>query len=158
VVSYRRTIAAIALAALVGAACGSSDEGGSSNTEAGAGDSAALEIAAPEDGAELSVPFTLQLTAADDLGPPESGNHHVHVFYDGDDSEYEVVASDSFQVTDLSPGEHTLTASLRNADHSPAGTDVTIDLTIAGGSGDSDGSKSGGSKDSGPSDDANYGY
>ncbi|HEY7874826.1 MAG TPA: hypothetical protein VIG64_06855, partial [Actinomycetota bacterium] len=101
---------------------------------------------------------TLQLTAADDLGPPESGNHHVHVFYDGDDSEYEVVASDSFQVTDLSPGEHTLTASLRNADHSPAGTDVTIDLTIAGGSGDSDGSKSGGSKDSGPSDDANYGY
>jgi hypothetical protein len=155
--SYRRVIAAVALLALLGGACGSSSEdGGSPDTEAGAGGGESLAIAAPEDGGEVSLPFTLELTAADDLGPPESGSHHVHVFYDGDDSEYEVVTSDTFEVTDLAPGEHTLTASLRNADHSPAGTDVTIDLTVAGGGGG--GSKSGGSKDSGPSDDTNYGY
>jgi hypothetical protein len=160
VTKLKTMLAGVALVALLGAACGSSDEGGSSNTDAGAGAGGgdALSISAPEDGAEVSLPFTLEMESADALGAPETGEHHVHVFFDGDDSAYEVVTSDTFEVTDLSPGEHTLTASLRNADHSPAGTDVTIELTVAGG-GDGSGSKSGGGDKSDPgSDDTNYGY
>jgi hypothetical protein len=159
VTKLKTVLAGVALLALLGAACGSSEEGGSSNTDAGAGGGDALSISAPEDGAEVSLPFTLEMSSADPLGAPETGDHHVHVFFDGDDSAYEVVTSDTFEVTDLSPGEHTLTASLRNADHSPAGTDVTIDLTVAGGGSDS-GSKDKGSDDKPApgSDDTNYGY
>jgi hypothetical protein len=162
VTKLKTVLVGAALLASLGAACGSSEEGGPSGTDAGAaGGGDALSISAPEDGAEVSLPFTLEMSSADPLGAPETGDHHVHVFFDGDDSAYEVVTTDTFEITDLSPGEHTLTASLRNADHSPAGTDVTIDLTVAGGSGDS-GSKdkgSGGSDKSNPgSDDTNYGY
>jgi hypothetical protein len=162
--SNRRVIAAIALVALLGAACGSSEDGGSSNTEAAAGGGGALTITAPEDGAELTIPFTIELDSADALGAPETGEHHVHIFYDGDDSEYEVVTSDSFQVTDLSPGHHSVTASLRNADHSAAGTDVTVHLLVleeeGGGSDDneSEDKDSGGDMDDHESDDSNYGY
>jgi hypothetical protein len=148
----------LALLALLGAACGSSEDGGSNGTDAGAGGGDALTISAPEDGSEVSLPFTLELDSADPLGAPETGNHHVHVFFDGDDSAYEVVTSDTFEVADLSAGAHTLTASLRNADHSPAGTDVTIDVTVAGGSGGGSKSKSGGDKSNPGSDDTNYGY
>jgi hypothetical protein len=135
--THKRVLLALAVVvAFAAAACGS-DKAGDSGTAAsgGGGGSKDLAITAPEDGAEVSLPFTLDLAAGVPLGAPETGNDHVHVFYDGDDSEYEVVTSDSFQVTDLSPGEHTITASLRNADHSPAGTDVTIHVTVTGGGG-----------------------
>ena len=156
---HKSIVAGIALIALLGAGCGSSDEGGSgSDTDAGAGGDGALAISAPEDGAEVSLPFTLEMTSADPLGAPETGNHHVHIFYDGDESEYEVVSSDTFEVTELSPGEHTLTASLRNADHSPAGTEVSVDLTVAGGGGDGSGSKGSDDKSGEGSTDTNYGY
>ena len=157
--NYKRILAAVAVMALLGAACGSSDDdGGSNGAGAGAqGGGDALSITAPEDGAEVSLPFTLELDSADPLGAPDTGDHHVHVFYDGDDSAYEVVSSETFEITDLSPGEHTLTASLRNADHSPAGTEVTIDLTVADTGGGS-GSKDSGDKSEGGSDDSNYGY
>lgn len=156
---HKTTLAGIALVALLGAACGSSEEGGSGGTDAAAGGGDALTISAPADGAEVSLPFTLELDSADPLGAPETGNHHVHVFFDGDDSSYEVVTSDTFEIADLAPGDHSLTASLRNADHSPAGVDVTIDVTVAGGGGGS-GSKSGGGGDKSDngSDDSNYGY
>ena len=133
----KRTLtAALAVLALTAAACGSdspSSGGGGNDAAAGGGGGQDLAISAPSDGAEVSAPFTLELDAAVPLGAPDTGNDHVHVFYDGDDSEYEVVTSDSFQVADLSPGEHTITASLRNADHSPAGSDVTIHVTVTGG-------------------------
>jgi hypothetical protein len=169
---HKRILIAAALGlALVAAACGSESKGDAGNGAAAGGSD--LAISAPEDGADVSLPFTLELDAAEPLGAPDTGDHHVHVFYDGDDSEYEVVTSDTFQVTDLSPGDHTITASLRNADHSPAGTDVTINVTVTGGGegeGGSDNSGSGSNKygnsgedDSGDgSDDSggggNYGY
>ena len=158
--NHRTALAGIALLALLGAACGSSDGEGNGGTDAGAQGGSALSIAAPDDGAEVSLPFTLELDAADPLGAPDTGDHHVHVFFDGDDRAYEVVATDTFEVTDLSPGEHTLTASLRNADHSAAGTDVTIDLTVAGedSGSKSDDSGGGGNKYDNGSDDTNYGY
>ncbi len=156
---HRTMLAGFALVALLGASCGSSEDGGSGDTGAAPGRGVALRIAAPDDGAEVSLPFMLELDSAEPLGAPETGNNHVHVFFDGDDSSYEVVTSNTFEIGDLSPGDHTLTASLRNADHSPAGPEFTIDLTVAGGDGDS-GSKSGGggTKEDNGSDDSNYGY
>lgn len=158
-------LAAAAVTALLGAACGSSGYGGGSDAGGGAAGGKDLSITSPSDGAKVQVPFTLQLSPGVPLGAPDTGNDHVHVYYDGDDSNYEVVTSDTFQVTDLSAGDHTITASLRNADHSAAGSDVTIHVTVTGGGGS--GSNGGGGRygnsggtsgnDSGGSG-GNYGY
>jgi hypothetical protein len=129
-----RLLAGVALVGLVAAACGGGDETGSS----GGGDDS-FAITSPTDGAEVSIPFTLEFSSDEKLGPTDTGALHVHVFYDGDDSDYEVVESDSFEVTGLSAGEHIVTASLRNADHSAAGAEdeITVEVTDGGG-GDKD--------------------
>lgn len=123
----------IALLALIAFACGGGDEA----TEAGGGDDTmeemSLAITAPEDGAEVTVPFTLQFDSSVPLADIDTGEHHVHVWYDGDDGNYEVVTSDTFEVASLSPGEHTITVSLRNADHSEAGVEEEITVTVTGG-------------------------
>jgi hypothetical protein len=81
-------------------------------------------------------PFTVELDSSVPLGPTESGEHHAHVFFDGDDSEYLVVESDSVEITDLPEGEHVVNASLRNADHSPAGVETQTTVVVGeGGSG-----------------------
>jgi hypothetical protein len=92
-----------------------------------------VTIDEPADGAEVAVPFSLEFSADDGLGPQATGNHHVHVFFDGDESNYEIVEETSFEVTGLSPGEHTITVSLRNADHSAAGAEDEITVTVTGG-------------------------
>jgi hypothetical protein len=127
-----RILARVALVALLAAACGGGEEAGSS----GGGDGS-IAIASPSDGAEVSVPFTLEFSSGVKLGATDTGAHHVHVFFDGDDSNYEVVESDRFEVAGLSSGEHTITASLRNADHSAAGAEAEITVDVAeGGGGD----------------------
>jgi hypothetical protein len=133
--SRRTVLAGAAFVILLLVACGAGEETGSR----GGGD-ASLSIASPTDGAKVSVPFTLEISSDVELGATDTGAHHVHVFFDGDDSNYEVVESDRFQVTELASGEHTVTASLRNADHSPAGAEdeITVIVTGAGGN-DTDG-------------------
>ncbi|MGH2811692.1 MAG: hypothetical protein ACRDI1_03120 [Actinomycetota bacterium] len=115
---------------LVAAACGGGDDDGG-----GSGADQQVTIESPEDGAEVSAPFTLDLSAGVAIGPTDSGDHHFHVFYDGDEDSYEVVESETFEVTGLEPGEHTITVSLRNADHSAAGAEEEISVTVAGGAG-----------------------
>jgi hypothetical protein len=167
IVTKRWIVGAAAVIALLAAACGSDD--GSNNGAAAGGDGEnQLSISSPSDGAEVTVPFNLEFSSAVPLGAPDTGEHHVHVYFDGNDADYEVVSTDSFQVTDLSDGDHTITASLRNADHSAAGSDVTIAVTVTGGGGDSGsggsgnryGNNSGGSGDDSGDDsgDGNYGY
>ncbi|MEU2201737.1 hypothetical protein [Isoptericola sp. NPDC019482] len=119
--------AAGAALALLAAGCGGDDGSG------GGSGGMTLEITAPDDGATVDVPFTVELSSSEELGPTESGAHHVHVFFDGDDSEYQVVESDSVEITDLPAGEHEIDASLRNADHSPAGVETSITVTVGEG-------------------------
>ena len=61
----------------------------------------------------------------------------MHLCFDGgscDERRESVIAyEDSVQVTGLSPGTHTIEASLRNADHSDAGVSTTITITVSGG-------------------------
>lgn len=140
--SKARVMAVAAIALLV-AACGGDDDG---TTTASADGGTTLSIVAPDDGAEVSLPFTVEFDSTEELGPTEDGVHHVHIYWDGDDSEYTVVEADSVEVTEAPEGEHTLNASLRNADHSPAGVETEITLTVGSGG------------DSGAGDDGGIGY
>jgi hypothetical protein len=135
-----RLFAAVAALALVALACG--DEGSSDNGAAAAEEGGpSVEITAPQDGAEVGATFTLEFSSSEDLGPIDTGAHHVHVWIDGDESNYDVVEATSFEVSALSPGEHEITASLRNADHSAAGAEDTITVTLAPGAGTGEGEK-----------------
>lgn len=134
--SRSRIAPAVFVVAFALASCGGED--GTTGTGTGS-DGMTLTITSPEDDAEVDVPFTLDLDSSEPLGPTESGEHHVHVFFDGDDSEYMVVESDSVEITDLGDGEHVINASLRNADHSAAGVETEISVVVGeGGSGTTD--------------------
>ena len=117
-------------------ACGSDDTAGTTTTTGKNG--MTLSITAPSDGAEVSVPFTVELDSSEELGATDTGLHHVHVYWDGDESAFTLVEADSVEITDAPQGQHTLTAALHNADHTPAGVEVDITLTVGEGS-ESDG-------------------
>jgi hypothetical protein len=134
-----RVFVAATAFALVAAACGGGDGGGS-----GAG-GPSIEITSPEDGATASVPFMVEIDSSEELGATETGKHHVHVYFDGNEDSYEVVEDPSYEVSDLESGEHTITASLRNADHSDAGAESEVTVTVEGsGGGEEDGGDDGG--------------
>lgn len=133
----RSRLAGLVLAlGLVAAACG----GASASTGAGGSDRTSLKIVSPGDGASVRMPFTVRLDASVPIGDPSTGNHHVHLCFDGGScdelSQSVITYANTVQVSDLAPGMHTIEASLRNADHSDAGvTDtITVDVTGSGGS------------------------
>ncbi|HEV2782263.1 MAG TPA: hypothetical protein VGX25_22970 [Actinophytocola sp.] len=130
---------------LVGAsACGSDEASGSGGSGSGSGGSGGsggmtVSIAEPADGSSVQMPFQVKVNSSVELGTTESGKHHVHLYFDGDDSKYEVVESDTVEVSSssksaqgLSPGKHEMNISLRNADHSPAGAETKIMVDIGG--------------------------
>ena len=137
-----RSIVVIAAIALATAACGSGDSAGTSGGEE-------VTITSPADGANVTVPFTLEWDSMVPLGEPDTGKDHVHVYVDGESNDYTVVGGTEFQVKDLSPGKHTVEISLQHADHSPVGPKSEISVTVGGG-----GSESPSSEDSG----GGYGY
>lgn len=141
-------VAGGALTLLLAAGCGDGGGGGGGGYGGGGGDAGAgdmtLQITSPADGDTVEVPFTVELDSSEELGPTDSGAHHVHVFFDGDDTEYLVVEGESVEVTDLPEGEHVVNASLRNADHSPAGVEAEATVTVgAGGTDDGAGDDGG---------------
>ncbi|MQA02352.1 MAG: hypothetical protein GEV07_06360 [Streptosporangiales bacterium] len=109
---------------VLAAACG-----GSGNGSDGGGK---LRITSPSDGASVGQPFTLKFDAGD-IGPPDSGKNHVHVFIDGEEDDYTVVTKGSFVVKGLSNGDHTITVTKQRADHSPTGAEAEIDVNVTGG-------------------------
>jgi hypothetical protein len=119
---------------LVAAACNND-----TNTPGAGGLS--LQIVGPSDGDSVTEPFEVKVDSSVDLGDPDTGAHHVHLCFDGGncDKEYTLGYGDTIEVKDLPPGEHTIEARLRNADHSDAGAADTITVTVAssGGSGSS---------------------
>jgi hypothetical protein len=122
----RLPLTALVTLGLLAASCG----GG--NTSSGAG-SPSLKIASPADGSSVSEPFTMKFDASVPLGPTTSGNDHVHVCFDGescDSGDYKIAYGDSFEVSGLPAGKHTIEASLRHADHSAVGPTATITVTI----------------------------
>jgi hypothetical protein len=97
-----------------------------------------LSISSPTDGADVSVPFEIELESNVPLGAPETGGQHAHLYFDSDTNseDYDMVYGTTAEVTrQLAPGEHTITASLRNADHSDAGASQQITVTVLAGDG-----------------------
>jgi hypothetical protein len=123
----RIVLAAAFALSVVAAACSS---------KASAGDGGdTLSITAPADGAKVSEPFTVSLTSNQALGDPSTGDDHVHLCFDGascDSGSYQIVYGATAQVDGLSPGQHTIEASLRHADHSAVGPTATITVTVTG--------------------------
>src|SRR5206468_12532876 len=125
----RSVIAAAFAFSILAAACSN----GSSSAAGGGGDT--LSISSPSDGAKVSEPFTVKVSSNQPLGDPSTGDDHVHLCFDGGscDSEYQLVYGDTFQVDSLSPGQHTIEASLRHADHTAVGPTDSITVTVTGG-------------------------
>jgi hypothetical protein len=114
----------LVLLAFAAAACSSSGGGGSK---------ASLSISSPANGVTVAVPFTVTVNSSVPIGAPNTGRHHVHVWFDGHEDKYTLGYSDQVQITSLSPGQHKMTVSLRNPNHSAAGVDKTITITVSGG-------------------------
>jgi len=121
---------------LLAAACASYGNAAPNPSAAGS-ESLRLTIAAPSDNVQVTSPFEVQLDSSVPLGPPESGQHHVHLYYDTPTptGDYDLVYGNQAQVTALTPGTHTILASLRNANHSDAGPRALITLTVGGAAG-----------------------
>ncbi|NUS51773.1 MAG: hypothetical protein HOQ22_12145 [Nocardioidaceae bacterium] len=111
------------------AACGNS-----SGTASGSG-SPTLAITSPASGAAVGRNVQVAWNSSEQLGPPSSGKDHVHIFVDGHSNDYTVVGGNSFMVKGLSPGKHTIDITLQNADHSSAGADDKVDVTVKGAGG-----------------------
>jgi hypothetical protein len=135
------------------AACGG--DGYSSGTPAGGSGGgsggASVSIVEPADGATIKAPFQLKVKSSESLGSTKSGQHHVHLFFDGNDKKYDVIETDSLEIgssskamAGLTPGRHELDISLRNADHSPAGAETKIMVEVGDGGGSSSGGGGGG--------------
>ncbi len=108
-------------------------------TACGAGGTT-LTIEAPQSGAEVQVPFTVEVSTGASLGPPDSGWPSLRVFIDG--IEVATVDETTYEVTrDLVPGPHTIHVSLLlprgeqdgGFDEVPGGSEeVTVTVTGAG--------------------------
>jgi hypothetical protein len=94
-----------------------------------------IAIDEPADGADVAGEFAVKLTPSVEVGEPETGLHHIHLYYDGDTDEgdYDIVYGDSTTVTrQLEPGEHTIEAVIANADHSLTDAQASISVNVTG--------------------------
>jgi hypothetical protein len=139
--------ASLAALALVLAACGDDDDATTADAGdtggGGGGDELTIDLAQPADGDEVGDTFDVELDSSVELGEPDTGLHHVHLYYDGEtaDGEYDLVYGTSFTVErDLGEGEHTVEAVIANADHSltDARDEVTVTVGGAAPAGDDD--------------------
>jgi hypothetical protein len=116
--------------ALVAGACNLAGAGGSASN-------ATIGFVKPSDGAAVTIPFDVQLEASEPLGEPSTGQRHAHIYFDTgtDAADYDIVYGTTWTVTrQLTPGQHTLTVALANPDHSLAGPQQDITVTVSGGS------------------------
>jgi hypothetical protein len=150
----RSLVAAAFSLSLLAAAC-------SNNSSASAGGGDTLSISSPAAGAKVSEPFTVTLSSNQALGDPSTGDDHVHLCFDGascDSGSYQLVYGDSAQVDGLSPGQHTIEASLRHADHSAVGPTASITITVTGAGSGGTGGGSMNPMPTSPSSSGGYGY
>jgi hypothetical protein len=107
------------------AACGS-------DSNAASGGNPTLTITSPSAGSKVASSVDVTWDTNVEVGEPDTGLDHVHVFVDGQSNDYTVVGSDHFTVTGLTPGDHTIDVTLQHADHSSAGASDEVDVTVTG--------------------------
>jgi hypothetical protein len=154
--SLRRLVTVVAVPAalvLTAAACSDDDGTVAAGSDGGSGD-LTISIAEPADGSTVEPGFAVEVDPGVEIGEPDTGRHHVHIYYDGNrsDGEYDIVydADEPWTVErDLPPGTHTVEAFIANADHSltEASDEITVTVGEAadGGGADDPGSDDGGS-------------
>jgi hypothetical protein len=147
-----RILAITSALLLLAAGCGG-DSGSADSASDGSGGGLSLRIVEPAGDASVSTPFMVKVESSVALGTTESGKHHIHVWFDDNANDYQVVESDQVEIAsgDLAPGEHVIHASLRNANHSAAGAEAEQKVMVTGGGGAPAVTSS--AEDSGP-----YGY
>lgn len=138
-------VAVAASLVLVAAGCGDDDDttsaGSGSGSGGGSGDEMTVSVTTPADGAEVGSSFDVEVDPSVDIGEPDTGLHHVHLYYDGNtqDGEYDLVYDPTFTVDrDLEPGEHTIEAVIANADHSLTDARDEVTVTVGDGAGETD--------------------
>jgi hypothetical protein len=92
-----------------------------------------LAVSEPGTSSEVMVPFTVKVKTNVRLGTPETGDFHIHLYFDDNVNHYIVLTSEASQVTDAPAGVHVMHLSLRNANHSAAGVETSIQVTIGSG-------------------------
>lgn len=100
---------------------------------AGTDSGATLSITEPGDNATVTQPFTLKVESSAELGPTDSGKHHVHLSFDGNADDYTVEPDGELIIDQLSPGRHTIKVTLQHADHSSAGAEDELTVMVADG-------------------------
>jgi hypothetical protein len=151
-----RVLAAVAAMAaalvLLAAACGGDDDTASKGSGSGGGSGSkamTIKIVKPKEAYADGVNLTFDTNVP--IGKTDTGEHHIHLYRDGNTSQYDIAYSKSLMVKDLKPGEHTLKAVIANPDHSltDASDEVKIDVEKAEGKGDKDSGQTGTTSDSG---------
>jgi hypothetical protein len=145
----RRRLAPLALLAtlaLTALACGDDDTATSAvGSESGDGSGEmTISIADPAEDTQVGRSFDVTVESSVPLGEPDTGRHHVHLYYDGNTAEgdYDIVYGTTATVDRLDAGEHTIEAVIANPDHSTTDARDEITVTVgdeAGTSGDGDG-------------------
>jgi hypothetical protein len=103
--------------------------------EATASSKHTLAVIEPVTTSSVTVPFTVKVATNVRLGTPESGDFHVHLYFDDNVNHYIVMTDPTQVVSDAPVGVHVMHLSLRNANHSAAGVETSIQVQIgAGGS------------------------
>jgi hypothetical protein len=123
------------MAATMPAACGNGSGGYGGSGGGSGGGTMSVSVSEPAAGATVSLPFTVKIDSSVPLGDSASGRHHVHLYFDSNVNDYQVVETDTAQVTKAPAGQHVLHVSLRNANHSPAGAETQVTVVIGGGAG-----------------------
>lgn len=93
----------------------------------------ALTLISPATGDVVGLPFEVLINTSAPLGPPDEGLHHIHIWF-GDDVAAQTIGEDRvIRINNAPDGQHDMHISLRHADHSAAGADITVRITISGG-------------------------
>jgi hypothetical protein len=91
-----------------------------------------IHVTSPRRGAVVPRAFTVRIATNVAIGPPDTGRHHIHLYWDGQRAEgrYDIVYKKTFRKTGLAPGVHRLDAVIANADHSTTSTHEKLTVTV----------------------------
>jgi hypothetical protein len=92
-----------------------------------------IHVKSPTEGAVVPPTFEVRLRTNTAIGEPDTGRHHIHLYWDGkrDEGEYDIVYKKHFKKKGLEPGAHTLDAVIANADHSTTDAHEIVHVTVS---------------------------
>jgi hypothetical protein len=91
-----------------------------------------IRVVSPHDGATVTPNFTVRIATNVAIGEPDTGRHHIHLYWDGQRAEgrYDIVYAKTFRKKGLAPGRHRLEAVIANADHSTTSTHQSLVVKV----------------------------